>query len=151
MENRPSSGSDEPRISPSVSRDKLIVHARTKLSRGYVLIIGTERKNANFFKPGAGYEPCQWQVARMLVTQGVIEPSGSHFMGTIYRLVDEPPPPPPAVPDDDDDDVDDDSSDAASSERLEAMLGDTSDDGEDDGEDDSEDDSEEEDEDAESD
>ncbi|RMF54288.1 MAG: hypothetical protein D6746_14515 [Bacteroidetes bacterium] len=74
---------------------------------GYVLIIGRERKNANFFKPSKGYEVCPYKIARRLVDEGIVEPTDRpHYLGTVYVLSEQAtmlaPPPPPRDEDEDD-------------------------------------------------
>ncbi|WP_457653585.1 hypothetical protein [Rhodocaloribacter sp.] len=93
-------------ISPTVSKEKWAAHARSKLSRGYVLIVGQERRNANFHHPSKGYEMCPYKIARRLVDEGIVKPAGrTHHLGLVYVLASDtaPPPPPPSIPDDDDD------------------------------------------------
>jgi hypothetical protein len=92
-------------ISPTVSKEKWAAHARSKLSRGYVLIVGRERRNANFFKPSKGYEMCPYKIARRLVDEGIVKPADrTHHLGLVYVLSTDtaPPPPPPSIPDDED-------------------------------------------------
>lgn len=103
-------GSGERRIGPSVSRDKWLNHARTKLQRGYVLIVGKGKRTANFYSRDKGYEMCAFEVARALVGSGEVVASGEHHLGTVYTLVAIPsevvpsrPAPTPADVDDGDD------------------------------------------------
>ncbi|GIV59187.1 MAG: hypothetical protein KatS3mg043_0276 [Rhodothermaceae bacterium] len=96
------------RISPTVTREKWASHARSKLLNGYVLIIGKERRNANFFKPSKGYEVCPYKIARRLVEEGIVEPTEKqHYLGTVYVLSANAAvlasPPAPSVDDDDED------------------------------------------------
>lgn len=96
----------ERRIAPSVSNDRWIAHARTKLSRGYALIVHETRRNANFFKAGRGYEACRYTVALALIRAGSVVSAGRHALGTLYLLSPEgtllpTPAPPAALPDDD--------------------------------------------------
>jgi len=94
---------------PTVSKEKWAAHARLKLSCGYVLIVGQERRNANFFKPSKGYEMCPYKIARRLIDEGIVKPAERpHHLGRVYVLSTDtvPPPPPPSIPDDDDDDDD---------------------------------------------
>jgi hypothetical protein len=97
--------------SPSVTKDRWIAHAKNKLSRGYVLIVGNGRRNANFFKPGKGYEMCAFAVAQQMVREGILEEAGQHALGTRYVLSSDAdakiPPPPPRYDDDDEEDTDD--------------------------------------------
>ena len=90
MEPRESDSSDrsgaERRTGPSVSKDKWVVHARQKLARGYILIVGEGRRSANFFKPGSGYEMCAYNVALQLIRDGIAVPFRKHPMGMAYTL-----------------------------------------------------------------
>lgn len=99
MEPRDSDSSDrssaERRTGPSVSKDKWVVHARQKLARGYILIVGEGRRSANFFKPGSGYEMCAYNVALQLIRDGIAVPARKHPMGMAYTLAPEAAPPPP--------------------------------------------------------
>ena len=70
---------------PSVSKEKWLTHAKTKLARGYVLIVGG-RKRANFFLPEKGYETCTYDSAKKLIKEGHVEAVGEHSLGTVYRL-----------------------------------------------------------------
>ncbi|MEX0601032.1 MAG: hypothetical protein WD021_08430 [Rhodothermales bacterium] len=70
-----------------MSKDKWLNHAKNKLSRGYVLIIGTERKTANFHSNEKGYEMCSYQVARQLVKEGAVRKIREHYLGEVYELV----------------------------------------------------------------
>jgi hypothetical protein len=93
-------------VSPTVTKEKWAAHARSKLSRGYVLILGKERKNANFHHPAKGYETCPYKIALRLIQEGIVEPAGrKHHLGEVYVLAANaaPPPPPPVVDDDEDD------------------------------------------------
>jgi hypothetical protein len=74
------------RTGPTVSKDKWLNHARNKLARGYVLIVGTQRKTANFYLKEKGYESCPYQVAREMVKVGMLEEAGEHYLGTLFRL-----------------------------------------------------------------
>ncbi len=102
-------GTGERRIGPSVSRDKWLSHARTKLQRGYVLIVGNGRRTANFYSRDKGYEMCAFDIARALVGSGEVVASGEHYLGTVYSLTDtatpEMPRPRPAVIADDSEDA----------------------------------------------
>lgn len=113
----------EKRNAPTVSREKWRVHAIGKLSKGYVIIVGDKRRNANFYQPGKGYEMCAYNVATQLIKEGVVVPSYEHHLGMAYALAEAPPPPPPSVKpppvdDDDDDDV--------AVDDLESLLNDLS-------------------------
>lgn len=77
----------ERRIGPTVSKDKWLNHAKNKLSRGYVLIVGTERKTANFHSKEKGYEMCSYQVARQLIKDGIVRKVREHHLGDVYELV----------------------------------------------------------------
>ena len=79
-------GGPERSTAPTVSREKWLNHARTKMARGYVLIIGSERRVANFYQPGKGYEMCAYNVAKRLVKEGIVAPTRTHHLGTVYEL-----------------------------------------------------------------
>lgn len=79
----------ERRIGPTVSKDKWINHAKNKLARGYVLIVGTERRNANFYLRGKGYEMCPYDIAQAMIKQGLVVQTGKHHLGLIYELAPE--------------------------------------------------------------
>ena len=85
----------EKRNAPTVSREKWRVHAISKLSKGYVIIVGDKRRNANFYRPGKGYEMCAYNVATQLIKEGVVVASHEHHLGTAYALAQAPPPPAP--------------------------------------------------------
>lgn len=80
----------ERKIGPTVSKDKWVNHARSKLSRGYVLIVGTERKNANFYSKEKGYEMCAYNVARQMIKDGLVRKVRPHHLGDVYELADTP-------------------------------------------------------------
>jgi len=80
----------ERKIGPTVSKDKWVNHARGKLSRGYVLIVGTERKNANFYSKEKGYEMCAYNVARQMIKDGLVHKVRDHHLGDVYELVEMP-------------------------------------------------------------
>lgn len=102
-------------VAPTVSREKWAQHAIKKLSQGYVLIVGEQRRNANFYKPGRGYEMCSFQTARQLIREGIVGAATPHTLGTMYLLNPEymalPKPQPQALFVDDDDDMAGDSLD----------------------------------------
>ncbi len=79
----------ERRVGPTVSKDKWVSHAKNKLARGYVLIVGTNRRNANFYLRGKGYEMCPYDIACLMIKQGIIVPTGTHHLGTVYELAPE--------------------------------------------------------------
>ena len=79
-------GGEEKRNAPTVSREKWRNHALAKLARGYILIIGSQRKSANFYLPGKGYEMCAFPVASQLVKEGVVVKAYDHHLGTAYKL-----------------------------------------------------------------
>lgn len=79
----------ERRIGPTVSKDKWIHHAKNKLARGYVLIVGTRRRSANFYLRGKGYEMCPYDIAQAMIKQGLLVQTGQHHLGLIYELVPE--------------------------------------------------------------
>lgn len=80
----------ERKIGPTVSKDKWVNHARNKLSRGYVLIVGTARKNANFYSQEKGYEMCAYNVARQMIKDGLVRKVRDHHLGEVYELIDIP-------------------------------------------------------------
>lgn len=80
----------ERKIGPTVSKDKWVNHAKNKLSRGYVLIVGTQRKSANFHSQEKGYEMCAYNVARQLIKEGLVRKVRDHHLGEVYELVDMP-------------------------------------------------------------
>lgn len=73
-------------ISPTVSREKWFNHACSKLLRGYALIVSSQRRNANFFKPEKGYEMCAFGAARRLIEEGIVVEAGTHYLGALYVL-----------------------------------------------------------------
>lgn len=79
--------SQERKIGPTVSKDKWVNHARNKLARGYVLIVGTERKNANFYSKEKGYEMCAYNVARQMIKDGLVHKVRDHHLGEVYELI----------------------------------------------------------------
>ncbi len=84
--------SQERKVGPTVSKDKWLNHALVKLSRGYVLIVGTKRRNANFHSNEKGYEMCAYDVARQLVRDGYVRKVREHYLGEVYELVRAPSP-----------------------------------------------------------
>lgn len=82
----------EKRNAPTVSREKWHHHAVTKMARGYFLIVGTQRRSANFYLPGKGYETCSYNIATQLVKEGVVVEAGEHYLGTLYALAEQPSP-----------------------------------------------------------
>lgn len=103
----------EYRFPPTVTRDKWRTHILTKIARGYVLIISPEKRIANFFMRGKGYETCAFDVAKQLVNSGLLVKAFDHHLGTAYTLAEPleltppPPTPKPVLDDDDDDDMSD--------------------------------------------
>ena len=98
----------ERKVGPTVTKDRWVSYARQKLARGYVLIVSTSRKNANFYSPAKGYEMCSYDVARRLIADGLIVKTRAHHLGDVYEptsaaVADVPVPSRPA--DDDDDDL----------------------------------------------
>ncbi|MBT8401319.1 MAG: hypothetical protein KJO98_12640 [Rhodothermia bacterium] len=81
-----SSDYQEVRAVPSVSRDRWLEHARKKLEKGYALIVSDERRNANFYMAGKGYETCPHKTALQLIKQGVVTKAGKHHLGSMYFL-----------------------------------------------------------------
>lgn len=120
----------EKRNAPTVSREKWRIHAIGKLSKGYVIIVGDKRRNANFYLPGKGYEMCAYHVATQLIKEGIITESHEHHLGTAYALAVVPPPPPPRpkpLPVVDDDEEEDE----IPVDDLDALLDDLNDDDDD--------------------
>ncbi|HEX7072058.1 MAG TPA: hypothetical protein VF190_14690 [Rhodothermales bacterium] len=76
----------ERRTGPTVSKEKWVNHAKAKLTRGYVLIVGKKRKTANFYLKNKGYEMCGYDVAKQLIKDGLVVESGEHTLGTVYSL-----------------------------------------------------------------
>ncbi|NEQ30346.1 MAG: hypothetical protein F6K04_04995 [Leptolyngbya sp. SIO4C5] len=95
---RDTSESVERQVSPTVSKDKWILHARQKMAKGYVLIVSPTRRTANFFMRGKGFEMCAFKVARTLIQLGMVEEAGTHRLGMMYRLKEEHMPPVSARP-----------------------------------------------------
>ena len=111
----------ERRIGPTVSKDKWVNHARNKLLRGYVLIVGTAKKNANFYSQEKGYEMCAYNVARQMIKDGLVRKVREHHLGEVYELTDMPaaaPAPAPKVV-------------KSSDDEFEMLLNDLEDDGKD--------------------
>jgi hypothetical protein len=82
------------RVGPTVSKDKWVNHAKAKMAKGYVLIVGTARRNANFYSKEKGYEMCAYNVAKQLIKEGAVVKTGEHHLGEVYELVAPPPPEP---------------------------------------------------------
>lgn len=78
--------SGERKIGPTVTKDRWINHARTKLAKGYVLIVSSSRKNANFYSPVKGYEMCAYDIAKTLIGDGTIVKTREHHLGDVYEL-----------------------------------------------------------------
>lgn len=74
------------RVGPTVSKDKWANHAKLKMSKGYVLIVGTSRRNANFYSKDKGYEMCAYNVAKQLIKEGIVVKTGEHHLGEVYEL-----------------------------------------------------------------
>lgn len=87
METSNERDNQERRTGPTVSKEKWVNHARAKLARGYVLIVGTKRRSANFYLKNKGYEMCGYDVAKYLIKEGIVVESGAHSLGTVYSLV----------------------------------------------------------------
>lgn len=97
-ENAADSSNQERRVGPSVSRDKWSLHARQKLSKGYVLIVAADKRRANFWMREKGYEMCAFDVARALIASGDVIPTGEHHLGVVYELAAPYTPPPTRKP-----------------------------------------------------
>lgn len=63
-------------MASSAPSSKWLPLAEQKFKRGYVLVINDQRRVANFFKPGKGYEPCPYRIARDMIIEGVIAETG---------------------------------------------------------------------------
>src|SRR5690554_3951944 len=77
------------RVGPTVSKEKWLNHARTKMARGYTLIVGKQRRTANFYLRSKGYEMCPYNVAKQLIKEGIVVEAGEHHLGTVYKLRDD--------------------------------------------------------------
>jgi hypothetical protein len=86
MESPNTSDFQERRVGPTVSKDKWINHAKTKLSKGYVLIVGKNKRTANFYLRSKGFEMCPHNVAKELIKEGIVVEDGEHPLGIIYKL-----------------------------------------------------------------
>ncbi len=80
------------RVGPTVSKDKWVNHAKNKLSRGYVLIVGKNRRSANFYMRSKGFEMCPFNIAKQMIKDGIIVEAGEHHLGTMYQLAQDVPP-----------------------------------------------------------
>lgn len=74
------------RVGPTVSKDKWVNHAKQKMLKGYVLIVGTTRRTANFYSKEKGYEMCAYNVAKQLIKEGHVMRTGQHHLGDVYEL-----------------------------------------------------------------
>ena len=72
--------------SPSVTKERWLKHAVHKLSKGYILIVNSDRKVANFYKGYGDFESCSFQTARELINGGFVEEDGDDPMGIVYTL-----------------------------------------------------------------
>ncbi|NNF03076.1 MAG: hypothetical protein HKN17_01310 [Rhodothermales bacterium] len=148
MSDLSSSDFQDPRSAPTVTRDKWIAHACNKMSKGYTLIVSPTKRNATFFMRGKGYDPCPYVTAKRLLEMNMVEETGTHSLGTVYKLIDgvlaTPPqksPAPAAVVDEDDDGEPADESLLEALESLEdtEVVEDDEDDGDDEKEEEAED------------
>lgn len=98
METPGTSDFQERRVGPTVSKDKWVNHAKAKLSKGYVLIVGKNRRTANFYLRSKGFEMCPYNVAKELIKEGIVVEDGEHPLGSVYRLAGNIIPPPPPKP-----------------------------------------------------
>jgi hypothetical protein len=71
---------------PTVTKDKWITHAVRKLEKGYILVVANDRRSANFYKAGSGYEMCSYQAAVQMVRDGAVIKVRDHYLGTAYAL-----------------------------------------------------------------
>ena len=121
-------GGFAPRVPPTVSKDKSLQLALNKLSRGWIIVLGSKGKNANFFKPGKGFDPMLYSVAKKLIELDLIREDGSHFLGTKYVLAENADPTKAIAPTsvvDDDDEEDDDDSDSDDFDSLDEIADDS--------------------------
>ncbi len=100
------------RVGPTVSKEKWVNHAKAKMAKGYVLIVGNQRRTANFYMRTKGFEMCPFNIAKLLIKEGIVVESGQHHLGTVYQLAsdilpDEPKRKPQRDPEETPDDVDD--------------------------------------------
>jgi hypothetical protein len=77
------------RVGPTVSKDKWLNHAKSKLAKGYTLIVGTNKKTANFYLKSKGFEACPYNVAKQLIKDGAVVEAGTHHLGIVYKLKDD--------------------------------------------------------------
>ncbi len=75
------------RTQPSVTLDKWIAHAKRKLEKGYRLVVSQDKRTANFYLPGKGYEMCDYKTARQLIETGLVIEVKEHHLGKLYDLV----------------------------------------------------------------
>ena len=83
---------------PTVTKDKWITHVVRKLEKGYLLIVANDRRSANFYKAGSGYEMCSYQAAVQMVRDGSVVKTRDHYLGTAYALAPHMIATPPARP-----------------------------------------------------
>lgn len=91
-------------MASSAPSNKWLPLAEQKFKRGYILVIHDQRRIANFFKPGKGYEPCPYRIARDMIAQGFIATTGKcRPLGLEYgRITATTPRPVPLVHDEED-------------------------------------------------
>ncbi len=111
-----------PGAAPSVSTEKWLNYIYRKLQKGYYLIIGEQRKIANFYRGYGEMEACSYPVAKKLLDRGELEPVGKHFLGTMYRLKSEAQPVPPPASTSVEDEEETDLALAEEAEELEEDL-----------------------------
>jgi hypothetical protein len=93
------------------------------MAKGYSLIISPNRRNASFFMRGKGYDPCPYVTAKRLLEMKLVEQTGTHSLGNVYRLIDGALATPPAkpMPADDIDDEDEEPADESLLDALESL------------------------------
>lgn len=75
------------KVGPTVSKDKWVNHARAKMTKGYILIVGKNKRTANFYLKEKGYEMCAYNVAKQLIKDGAVVKTGEHHLGDVYELL----------------------------------------------------------------
>ncbi len=65
--------------------DRWLRLAEVKLKSGYVLRVEAHRRQARFFKPGRGFEPCPFKVVQYLVEKRLLAVEKTKTTETIYR------------------------------------------------------------------
>ena len=73
----------------TISGEKWFKHITWKLSRGYDLLVRSDREIANFYRGYGDYEPCSYKMARQMIKAGYLVEKGEEENGTYYGLVEE--------------------------------------------------------------